>query len=113
MFVCPPSGSAPEVGENEHLKEVSGFWVDCSGGLDVERCVRRCRRGVEWVRDVDGALFTPSGGSVCPSKGSPAGYPVAASHIRTVRSYDPVAMRVPSGERETEVTPRVCSLITV
>lgn len=61
VFVCPPGGSAPEVGKNEHLKEVSVFLVDFRGGLDVERWVRRCRRGVEWVRDVDGALFTPSG----------------------------------------------------
>ena len=46
--------------------------------------------------------------SVCPRKGSPMGFPVAASHSRKVWSSEPETMRLPSGEKAALKTPPVC-----
>ena len=47
---------------------------------------------------------------VCPRKGSPTGFPVSASQMRTVRSLEPEAMCLLSGENATDRTVFVCPL---
>jgi hypothetical protein len=60
------------------------------------------------MRVLSGENATEQIASVWPWRGSQISEPDKTSRIQTVRSSEPEAMRVPSGENATDVTKEEC-----
>ncbi len=96
------------VGAERHTRHRAGV-AGRAAGRPVGRCRRPtaapcCRQLPETIRWPSGLNATLITASVWPVSGWPTGWPVSASHSRTVLSQLPETMRCPSGLNATLVT---------